>query len=155
MKLIPLLFVFVLWGCGKEKPSRAQDPLTLPTTTESEARAPENYPYKCRPVDEVQGGNYDFFWAYPRPGEIEELKLNPEKKFIQIKYLGTGEEYTSSMQREENTFKSGDYQATVPVLPTGTIRGRKKEYAIVELYLGENEIEKFLCPKDLRDTVNP
>lgn len=157
MTRLPFLLVLLLFNCGGKKSSKKMESLTLPTNgaSESESRAPANYPYECRPVDEVQGGNYDFFWAYPRPGEIEELKLHPEKKFLQIKYLGTGKEYTSPVTKVENSFDSGDYRATIPMLPTGTIRGRKKEYTIVELYLGENEIETFLCPMNLKDQVIP
>lgn len=154
MRIFPILFLTFLWSCGESSSSKIQEELILPTTAESEARAPTNYPYECRPVDEVQGGNFDFFWSYPRPGEIETLKLHPEKKFIQLRFLGTGDEYTSRVVKEENSFKSGDYRAMVPPLPTGTIRGRRKEYTIVNLYLGENEIQKFLCPKGLRDRVD-
>lgn len=157
MKLALTLMTLTILSCGKTKSSKDQAALTLPTTTasESESREPSHYPYECRPVDEVQGGNYDYFWAFPRPGEIEELKLNPEKKFLQIKYLGTGEEYTSPMQRLENTFDSGEFRATIPALPAGTIRGRRKEYTILELYIGENEIEKFLCPSGLKERIIP
>ena len=155
MKLMTLILILILTACGKGSSSKKLETLVLPTTAESEARAPTHYTYECRPVEELQGGNYDFFWSYPRPGEIEELKLHPEKDFLQLKFLGTGEEYTARMEREENSFRSGDYRASVPTLPSGTIRGRRKEYTIVELYLGENEIEKFLCPMGLKEKVNP
>jgi hypothetical protein len=157
MKLIPILLIFFILSCGKSKSNQTQTPFSLPTNmaAESESRAPKSYPYNCGPVDEVQGGNFDFFWSFPRPGEIEELKLDPEKKFLQVKYLGTDDGYTSKITRIANSFESGDYRATIPSLPSGTIRGRKKEYTIVELYIGENEINKFLCPIGLREKINP
>lgn len=156
MKLLPIFMTLLLFSCGKGKSSKAEETLTLPTTFgESETRAPKNYPYACKPVDEVQGGNYDFFWSFPMPGEVEELKLNPDKKFLKIKYLGSEEEYISRMNQRENAFESGNYRAEVPELPSGTIRGRRKEYTIVELYFEGNEIQKFLCPRSLKNETSP
>lgn len=152
MKTIILLITLVLLACGKNESSTTgtETPLVTVSNEEAAASAPSRYTYRCRPVDEVQGGNFDFFWAFPRPGEIEELKLHPEKKFLNLRFLSAEAEYTSRITRRENRFDADAYELIVPEVPTGTIRGTREEYTILELAPRGREPQTFLCPEGLR-----
>lgn len=158
--LLTLNLAVISCGSGDDgnKDPVIQEQTTAPNegeTEETNLRRETSFTKHCRPVEEIEGGNFEYFWAVPHPGEFSRVSLNTSQNKVMLEVQASEEDHVSKyrvVSPEEGqigingTLAFNPYQFYFPVLPTGTIRGSTKEYAIGVLQREHAEVGTFLCP---------
>lgn len=111
----------------------------------------------CRPVTEIEGDNFQFFWAVPTPGQIKRLSFDSSRRGVKVEYQDEEEVFVTRYQEEvaqEPQLELGRLSFPPYILrftntPSGTIRGARKEYAIAHLSIENQELGYFFCPSSI------
>lgn len=167
LSLLLLPLCLVLASCGSENDDDDNDDVVqeqTPVPTNNDP-APTNVSFTrhCRPVEEIQGGNFEYIWAMPDTGEIERLSFDTGRNQARVQIAGVpGSQqgpYTPVPAPEGQAgsfgeFRNGRLTLSFPVIPTGTIRGSTKEYVIGNLSAADADLGTFLCPLSILRELN-
>lgn len=159
--MLPLCLLAIT-SCGNDDDDDKNDAPVLeqaPTPTTDTNAPATTFTKHCRKADEVPGGNFQFDWSDPLPGQIRRLSFNTGKNLGRIDVQGvSGErvqgEYTPvpAPEGEQGSFgelRFREFALSFPVIPTGNIRGSEADYAIGNLNAGETSLGTYLCSPSL------
>jgi hypothetical protein len=157
--VLPLSLLMVV-SCGKDDdknddntPVLEQAPPTPTTTVPS-----SSFTRHCRKADEVEGGNFQFDWSDPLPGQVSRIDFNTVKNLARLQIQGVKDrpigQYTAvpapaNTQGSFGELTFREISLSFPVIPTGTIRGSNIEYAIGNLTASGADAGTYLCSTSL------
>lgn len=159
--MLPLSLAMAV-SCGKDHDNNEGiTPVlqqNLPTATTSTTAPASSFTKHCRKADEVEGGNFQFDWADPLPGQVSRIDFNTVKNLARIEIQGVKNRpigsYTSvpapaGTQGLFGELRSNEISLSFPVIPKGVIRGAQTEYAIGNLTASGADAGTFLCTTSL------
>lgn len=146
---------FALTACGK-KTQKSESTATpeLPAAESSFSLNSLRPTQHCRPVTEIEGDNFQFFWAIPTPGQIKKISFDRQKKGVKVEHQGQRAPFVSRFEEKESEALSTELgslhfaplKLSFPNTVSGTIRGQRKEYAVAHLTQEDQSLGYFLCP---------